>query len=246
MSGNLVICPVYNEQDTIEKFCINLRKHYRGDILFIDDGSTDKSRNILKGLENEHTFLIRHSQRSGYGATLIAGFNFSRRNGYKKVITIDVDLQHSPEHIRRFLNALREYEVILGSRYISIDKFLDVPRSRLLINRYISKLLNILFAVNFTDPFCGYRGYRSAFLEKVHLREKSYGLSLEILLEIIRTKTKIKELPVPAIYLDRRRIFLDGLNDARIRLLYYLEIVSSKKKVIEDEKKIFDSQSSSG
>jgi dolichol-phosphate mannosyltransferase len=241
---NLVVCPVYNEDKTIEKFYHWLRSYYFEDVVFIDDGSFDKSKDFLCKVKNKNTFLIRHTQREGYGASLICGFEFALKNDYKKVVTIDADLQHNPYHLKTFFQQLDEYEVVLGSRYIRIDKFLDVPRQRLIINRYISKLIKNLFSISFSDPFCGYRGYTSSFLKKVHLKEKSYGLSLEILLELIKLKVPFKEIPVEAIYFDLSRKFLDGLDNPKIRLLYYLNIIAQKKKEIENEK-VFVCKSSS-
>ena len=227
---SLVICPVYNEENTIEQFFKKLRKEYIQDVLFIDDGSTDKSKDFFLRQRNDRTFLLQHPERHGYGASLISGFRFSHKNGYEKILTIDVDFQHNPERIPQFLQELNEYEVILGSRYIRIDRYLHVPRTRLLINRYIARLINLLFSVNFSDPFCGFRGYRRSFLEKVNLEETSYGLAIEILLEVIRTKAFFKEIPVEVIYNNHSRKFLDGLDDPRRRLLHYLEVIACKRE----------------
>jgi len=243
--SNLIICPVYNEEETVEEFFRSLRKYYSEDILFIDDGSTDKSQCFLAGIKNNDTFLIRHPERVGYGATLKAGFAFALERGYQKIVTMDVDLQHKVEDIPVFFQGLSKAEVVLGSRYIQIGICLDAPRERLIINRYVSGLIKFLFLVKFSDPFCGFRGYTDAFLKKIHLKEKSYGFSLEVLLEIIRTQSVFKEVPIEAIYFDSSRKFLDGLDSPAKRLLYYLEIISRKRKEIEREKKVFSYQSSS-
>lgn len=231
---NLVICPVYNEQDSIKEFYHNLRNFYINDVIFIDDGSTDKCKDFLLQIKSKETFLINHPERRGYGAALLSGFGFSLERGYKKIITIDVDLQHNPENIPVFLSELDEHEVVLGSRYLGTDIFfLNVPGARLTINKYISGLIGQLFSIHCTDPFCGFRGYRENFLKKMNLSHKSYGLGLEIVLEIIRTKTPFKEIPIKIVYNNHLKKFLDGLDDPRKRLLYYLDILSDKKKDME-------------
>jgi len=235
---NLIISPVYNEEKTIERFYNNLREYYAQDILFIDDGSSDKSREFMLNIENSCTFIKRHNVRQGYGASLLSGFRFALRNGYKNIVTIDADLQHEPYHMARIFTLLSEHEVVLGSRYIKISDILNAPRERIVINRYISNLLEQVFSLRFTDPFCGYRGYNVSFLKKALLKDNSYGFSLEILLEIIRTKTAFIEFSVEAIYFNTERKFHDGLEDNRKRLLYYLEIISRKNKEIEHEEKI--------
>ncbi|UCC94551.1 MAG: glycosyltransferase family 2 protein [Candidatus Omnitrophota bacterium] len=238
MKEDLVICPVYNEQETIREFYVSLRKCYSHDVLFVDDGSVDESHYFLSTAKDTHTFVQRHSQRRGYGAALMSGFNFALRNNYRRVVTLDVDLQHKPEHIPFFLKELLEWEVVLGSRYITIAKSLDIPRQRLAINRYVSKLIGALFSVEFTDPFCGFRGYRDSFLKRVNLTETGYSGGLDILLEMIRMDTSFREISVEAIYFKDVRKFLDGLDNPTTRLLYYLEVISRKRKEMVNEEKI--------
>jgi dolichol-phosphate mannosyltransferase len=241
----LVICPVYNEENTLLKFYSSLREHYTEDVLFVDDGSSDNSGDFLLSVEGKKTFLLRHPKRCGYGSALKTGFHFSLEKGYKKIVTIDVDLQHDPRHISAFLSELEEREVVLGSRYVRIGGCADVPRERLLINRYIAALLKEIFGINFTDPFCGFRGYRNSFLNKAHFIEKSYGFGLEVILEVIRTKAAFSEIPIEVIYLDYSRMFLDGLDSPERRLLHYLEVISRKRGEIYEGKKILSSKSAS-
>lgn len=233
MDGNrLVICPVHNEQDSIKHFREKLGEFYSGDVLFIDDGSTDGSREILDAIRDTGTTVIRHPERRGYGAALLTGFSHVRGNGYGKIVTIDVDLQHRPEHLPSFFDALDRRDAVLGSRYIRIDNYLDIPRTRLLINRYVSRLMEQLFSVRFSDPFCGYRGYTGAFLKEARLSEPSYGMGLEILMELLRTGVSHEEIPIEALYPDKCRKFLDGLDDPRLRLLHYLSVVARKRSEI--------------
>lgn len=238
-SEPLIICPVHNEEEHIRDFYYRLRKNYKGSALFIDDGSTDRSSIFLGKIKSKNTFIMGHSQRRGYGAALLSGFDFARENNYKRIVTIDVDLQHRPEQIPQFLKELFEWEVVLGSRYIKITNTLNIPKSRLTINHYISELIKVLFSVEFTDPFCGFRGYRDSFLKKAKLTNQSYGIALEILLEVIKQGVAFCEIPVEAIYFKDIGKFLDGLDDPCRRLLYYLEVISKKRKEIISEEKVF-------
>lgn len=233
---SLVISPVYNEEAYLLEFYPRLRACYKRDVLFVDDGSTDLSRDYLIKMKDSSTFILRHPQRRGYGAALFSGFEFALEKNYQQIVTIDVDLQHKPEQVSEFLAHLEDRDVVLGSRYIRISKPLEVPPLRITINRYISRLFETLFFKEFTDPFCGFRAYRDSFLRKIQLTEKGYGISLEILLELICTDASFIEIPVEAIYFKDRREFLDGLDDARIRLLYYLEVISRKRRSINEEK----------
>jgi len=237
-SDSLIICPVYNEETYIKDFYYRLRSNYEGDVFFVDDGSTDGSRAFLDKIKSKDTFVLRHNKREGYGAALLSGFDFAKENNYKRIVTIDVDLQHRPEQIPSFLKELLEWEVVLGSRYVKIINTLNIPKSRLTINHYISKLIKVLFSVEFTDPFCGFRGYQDSFLKKAEIKDLSYGIALEILLEIIRQGAIFSEMPVEAIYFKDIGKFLDGLDDPQRRLLYYLEVISKKREEMDNEKKI--------
>lgn len=243
----LLISPVYNEISYLEEFYNQVRRYYKGDILFIDDGSSDGSGNFLKELKNKdkNIYLIIHPSREGYGASLIEGFNYLVREKYDYAVTMDADGQHNPAHLPDFWRELMKNEVVLGSRYLNNTRSLKVPLDRFVINRYLSSLLDLLFNIKFTDPFCGYRGYRVSFLEKAKLKEKGYGLGLEIILEIIRLKSIFKEIAVELIYNNPERKFLDGLDNPKKRLLYYLEIIEKKKKEMEYEPQVFSCQPSS-
>ena len=239
MKENIVICPVYNEGKTIYNFYQNLREYFSDDIVFIDDGSTDNSQKILHTVRDNNTFILSYTTRQGYGAALNLGFTFALDHGYKRMVTIDADLQHDPKQVPEFINELMNTTVVLGSRYLKGSFYGNIPRDRFIINRYISRLLKNVFSFNCSDPFCGLRGYNKSFLEMTHFNEKSYGLGLEILMEMIRNDTPFKEIYIEAVYVNPEKTFLDGLDDSKIRLLYYLNVISQKKRMIEYEKKVF-------
>ncbi len=241
----LVICPVYNEQETIKKFYQELRDCYAGPFLFVDDCSIDRSREFLARIRRGDTYVIRHRQRKGYGQALQMGFRFALTEGYRKIVTLDADRQHPPGYLSSFLVSLDESEVVLGSRYLQAVDLAVVPPERYLINRLIVRVLKALFAVEFSDPFCGYRAYRRSFLERACLRESSYGFALEVLLEIIRNEASFREIPIETIYFNRSRRFLDGLDDPQERLHYYLDVILSKYEELSEKKKISGGQSSS-
>ena len=241
----IVVTPVYNEERNLQHFYSQLRKVYSGDILFIDDGSSDESANIIRRFKDDRITLARHQIRRGYGHTLISAFEIALEGGYEKIITIDSDLQHRPEHIPEFASSLDHFDVVLGSRYLENKDFTDAPWDRFLINRYVNQLINELYGINITDPFCGFRGYRRRFLKKARFYENSYGFALEILMEMIRKNFSFTEIPVEMIYTKEKRDFENGFNDPVKRLLHYLKVIQPERKEIYEQEKIPCRQSAS-
>ena len=237
MPHTLILCPVHNESGTLSRFMSRLFERTEASVLFIDDGSTDNSADIIENESKDmdrRVHLLRHPVRRGYGAALISGFQTALKFGCEHIITIDTDLQHRPEDIHRFESALEYSEVALGTRYSESFDIQNVPRSRYLINRYISGLFRKRFEVFFSDPFCGFRGYRRSFLKNSNLFEQSYGICLEVLLEIIRTEASYDEVPVDMIYLDEGRQFMDGLDNPLMRLDYYRNVISRRCRTLKE------------
>jgi dolichol-phosphate mannosyltransferase len=238
-SAALLVCPVYNEFRTLDRFIEGVNACFDGDLVFVNDGSTDGSLRLLRAASGGRFSIIHHPCRRGYGASLASGFDFALRKGYERVVTIDADLQHNPAHIIRFLSELERYDLVLGSRYlkgvISGDR---PPIERYMINRIISDCIAERCGVRFSDPFCGFRGYRKEFLMNVRFGDTSYGAALEIVLDAVRLGAKRTEIVVDRIYRDDTRGFLDGLDDPDVRLEYYRTVIRRKCGEMLDEETV--------
>jgi glycosyltransferase involved in cell wall biosynthesis len=110
----LVVIPAYNEAQVIEKTIFELIKYSEYDFLFIDDGSTDSTLNILTKSGAPYLSLPFNL---GVGVAMRTGFQFAHENGYQAVVQFDADLQHKPEYIAELLKALENNDVVVGSRF---------------------------------------------------------------------------------------------------------------------------------
>ena len=235
---SLILIPIYNEQKHIFNVLRKIRKYSPEDLLVINDGSTDESREIVEEIAScaklkGKVIIINHSENEGYGKSLIDGINFSRDNNYQYLLTLDCDEQHEPELIPQFFEEIKKgkFEIISGSCYLSFQKQIDVPpEDRYTINRKITGLINKITGYGLTDSFCGFKAYRMEGLKKLELTEKGYGLPLQLWIRAYKNNLTVKELPVSMIYKDKDRTFGNYLDDPEKRLAYYQKIIDSEVK----------------
>jgi len=237
-TDNLIVIPIYNEQKHIFNVLREVRKYSSEDLLVINDGSTDESKNIVEEIAScskikGKLIIINHLKNEGYGKSLIDGIKFAQDHNYKYLLTLDCDEQHEPELIPQFLKEIKKekFDIVSGSRYLSIQKQTDPPpEDRYLINRQITKLINQITSYELTDSFCGFKVYRVESLKKLELTEKGYGLPLQLWIQAYKNNLTVKELPVSMIYIDKNRTFGNYLDNPKKRLAYYQKIIDSEVK----------------
>ncbi len=235
---SLILIPIYNEQKHIFNVLREVRKYSSEDLLVVNDGSTDKSKEIIEQFAScaklkGELIIINHSINEGYGQSLIDGINFAQNNNYKYLVTLDCDEQHEPHLIPQFLKEIKKgkVDIVSGSRYLSPQRQIDTPpRDRYRINHQITKLINKITNYGLTDSFCGFKSYRVESLKKLKLSEKGYGLPLQLLIQAYKNNLTIKELPVSMIYKDKNRTFGNYLDNPETRLKYYLKIIDNEVK----------------
>lgn len=235
---SLILIPIYNEQKHIFNVLREVRKYSSEDLLVVNDGSTDKSKEIIEQFAScaklkGELIIINHSINEGYGQSLIDGINFAQNNNYKYLVTLDCDEQHEPHLIPQFLKEIKKgkVDIVSGSRYLSPQRQIDTPpRDRYRINHQITKLINKITNYGLTDSFCGFKAYRVESLKKLKLSEKGYGLPLQLLIQAYKNNLTIKELPVSMIYKDKNRTFGNYLDNPETRLKYYLKIIDNEVK----------------
>jgi len=222
-SRSLVALPIYNERAFVEPVLDEVSR-YAEEILVIDDGSTDGSGEILASRRDVH--LVRHRQNQGYGAALRSAFHFALAHHYDFLVTIDCDGQHEPRFIPEFLDAIRNADVVSGSRYLKrFPGDSTPPADRRRINELITAELNRCLGLNLTDAFCGFKAYRVALLRDLAIQENGYAMPLEVWVQAARLGWRIVELPIPLVYLEERRSFGGALDDAETRLNMYRRVL---------------------
>ena len=228
----IVLIPVYNEEEHLQGLLARLREIYDGDVLFVDDGSIDCSPQLLRELESTNTRIIMQPENRGYGATLLRGFSEVIRAGYDYVITMDSDGQHRPDWIPEFFEEAIGWDVVSGSRYLQeIEGNESAPTDRREINTKITALVNEITGFSLTDAFCGFKAYRVAVLAKLQLSEMGYAMPLQLWLQAKHFGLRVTERPVSRIYDDPDRRFGNGLDNPDVRMQLYLDTISRERKI---------------
>jgi len=230
MTSSVVFIPVYNEEAHLEGLLERLRHVYDGDVLFVDDGSCDRSGEILFSLQDTRTRVIQQPDNRGYGATIIRGFREAQSAGYDYLVTMDSDGQHRPDWVPDFLKQIESWDVVSGSRYLAAsDSLGSVPADRHRINKTITALVNEITGFGLTDSFCGFKAYRVAALKNLKLEESGYSMPLQFWIQAKAFGLRVSEQAVSRIYDDPSRRFGGELDNPERRLAYYLETIERER-----------------
>jgi len=221
----LTAIPIYNEERHLEGVLHEVRR-YCPDILVIDDGSTDRTPELLT--RQEGLRIITHPKNRGYGAALISAFEYAKQNAFDVLVTIDCDGQHQPARIPVLTETIDDADIVSGSRYLrEFRQDTLAPHDRRVINETITQELNDRFGLNLTDAFCGFKAYRTSVLDRFRISEPGWGMPLELWVQAARMGLRIKEVGVPRVYLDPNRSFGAGLDDSAERLAYYRRVIAT-------------------
>jgi len=226
----LTALPVFNEEAHLVEV-LNEVCRYSQDVLVVDDGSSDRTPEILAG--QSRVLVERHPVNLGYGAALRTAFRYTLERDYDVLVTIDCDGQHEPRLIPHLVERLFSAEtdevppdIVSGSRYLTrFPGDSRPPEERRRINRSVTDRLNRQFGLNLTDAFCGFKAYRKDALAQFEITETGYAMPLQLWVQAVARGMRIVEFPVPLVYLEEERSFGGSLDDARRRMAYYEEVL---------------------
>ena len=218
----LTAIPVYNEEAHLEPVLDEVLRH-AGDVLVVDDGSTDRTADLLRAFPQVQ--VIRHRRNLGYGAGLRSAFGRAIEGRYDGLVTLDCDGQHEPRRSPAVAAHLATADVVSGSRYLQVfDPSQAPPEARRRINVEVTRWFNECLGLNLTDAFCGFKAYRAAALAQFEITDLGYAMPLQVWVQAVQHGLTVVEVPVPLIYLDEARAFGGALDDAAYRLAHYRRV----------------------
>lgn len=209
-----VIIPTFNEAKTIHEIIRRVEAEKIADeILVIDDGSTDGTRQALESLNDKDSIrLILHERNQGKGAAIRTGIQQAKGD---VIIIQDADLEYNPKDYHALLRPIEDgiADVVFGSR------FLGGPRRpvmfwHMVANRLLTLITNLLYNTILTDMETGYKVFRREVAQDLHLRANRFDFEPEFTAKILKRKERLFEVPItfnPRDYDEGKKI---GLKDA--------------------------------
>ncbi|MEO0226271.1 MAG: glycosyltransferase family 2 protein [candidate division WOR-3 bacterium] len=193
-----VIIPAYQAEKEIAAVITSLYEigFTKENIIVVDDGSTDRTYDVAKGLG---ATVLQHKRNLGKGAALNTGFEYAITVGFDGVITIDADKQHLSYEIYNFLKSFKTDgpDLLLGNRLVNTR---GMPFIRLITNRITSLVVSLLIGQQIPDSQCGFRLLRTSMLKKVKPKTTHYEAESELIICAGRLGFSIESVPITTIY----------------------------------------------
>ena len=199
-NSHLVVIPTYNEIDNIEDF-INQIIKINVDILIVDDNSPDGTGDLVQKLSENlsQVNLLKRSGKLGLGSAYRDGFKWGLNEGYKYLIEMDADFSHSFSDLNNILQNSKNFDVVIGSRYIPGGGSNGWDFKRKLLSSYANKLSKVLLRSKINDMTSGFRSYSSEALNEINYfstKSDGYSFQIEMTIRSIEKKLSIKEVPI--------------------------------------------------
>src|SRR5260370_24146349 len=141
------------------------------EVLVVDDNSPDGTGKLADELAAKHSVVhvLHRNEKNGLGRAYLAGFRWAMEQGYEFVFELDGAMSHNPDGIPMFLQAAREADLVLGSRYLNGIRIINWPLSRLMLSKSAATFVQWVTGMPFTDPTGGYKSFCKRALEAIHL-----------------------------------------------------------------------------
>ena len=204
----LVIVPTYNERENIEAIIDKvLGLPFGLDILIVDDNSPDGTAALVEArmATEPRVHLIKRPGKMGLGSAYRDGFRYALKHGAEFIFEMDADFSHDPEAIGQFLEAAKDADIVLGSRYLHGVTVMNWPLSRLILSYGANLYTRIITGMPLKDATGGFKCFRRRALEGIRLdrvRSEGYSFQIEMSFRCWRKGFRIVEIPI--VFVDRR------------------------------------------
>jgi len=209
-----VLIPIFNEVQTLREILKRVQATQLADeILLVDDGSVDGTREILEELDGQDPFrVIFHDKNQGKGAAVRTGIQNARGD---IILIQDADLEYDPRDYPKLLKPLDEglADVVYGSRFLGASRRVAMFW-HMIANKLLTLMTNILYNTILTDMETGYKVFRREVIADIPLNARGFDFEPEFTAKILKRGVRIFEVPItfnPRDYVDGKKV---GIKDA--------------------------------
>lgn len=231
----LVIVPTYNERENLPRIIpLILEQDDVIDVLVVDDGSPDGTGDLADALaaDNPRVNVLHRAGKLGLGTAYLEGFRWGLERDYAFLFEMDADFSHDPNHLGTFLDAIQDFDVVLGSRYLhGRVTVVNWPIGRLLLSYFANVYARWVTGVPVADLTGGFKCFRREVLQAIpldHVESNGYAFQIEMSFRAWKQKFRLGEIPI--MFVDRdigeskmsRRIIWEAVWRVwRLRLLSF-------------------------
>ncbi|MBC8124493.1 MAG: polyprenol monophosphomannose synthase [Candidatus Kapabacteria bacterium] len=203
-----IICiPTFNESENIVRMIDAVHAIVpASDILVIDDGSPDGTARLVRDrmAVDNRVHIVERTGKLGLGTAYCAGFAYALDKGYDIIMQMDADFSHDPKDLLRFLDEIKDHDLIIGSRYVQGVNVINWPMSRLLLSWFANIYTRVITGMPVADATGGFKCFRAEVLHRIDLakiRSNGYAFQIEMNYKTWRLNVRMKEIPI--IFTDR-------------------------------------------
>lgn len=204
----LILLCTYRERENLERLIPEILEQVpQADLLVIDDGSPDGTREFLEDYarRDDRVSGLDRGGKLGLGTAILAGMQQAIDRGYDVLLNLDADFSHPPRFLPDLLAGMAEADVVIGSRYVPGGGIVGWTWSRKLMSRCINWYARLLLGLKTRDNSGSFRCYRVAKLAELdfaRIRGTGYAFMEEILYRLRRINCRMKEVPI--VFEERR------------------------------------------
>ncbi len=208
MKKAIVVIPTYNEIENIRNIIPAVLNSYEGiNVLIVDDNSPDGTSQAVQEMmaNDSRIHLITRPGKMGLGTAYCDGFQYCLDQGFDYIMEMDADFSHNPQDIPRFMEEIKNNDLVIGSRYITGVNVVNWPLRRLILSYGSNIYARMITGIPVKDATGGFKCFNAEFLRKIDLKSvKSNGYSFQIEMNYRMWKlgARIKEISI--IFIDRR------------------------------------------
>jgi dolichol-phosphate mannosyltransferase len=207
-----VVLPTYNERENLAPLVSRVRAalgqaapDHR--VLIVDDSSPDGTGELADELaeRDEHVQVLHRTRKEGLGQAYLAGFRIALGEGAALIFEMDADFSHDPAHLPAMVDAAREADLVLGSRYVPGGRVRNWGRVRRLVSQSGCWYARKVLGVEVRDLTGGFKCFRREVLEALDLgriRSQGYAFQVELTYRALQLGFRVKEIPIT--FTDRR------------------------------------------